>query len=190
MAVLILIGIAAVELLGARMASGLLYEARQILHGNFDDRFGSSRIFIWKRAINLIMAKPAFGYGPDSFFQAFAPYQREAFEVADVYFDKAHNEYLQILICTGIAGLTSYMTLLAGAMARGFTKLKKEYSATPAQNNSAPLNQNYKILPYLAAVAAYLLQAFFNISVPITAPLLWVLLGVLAGARRRTDRDS
>ena len=162
---LALLGLAAVELLGARQSSGTIYEIRQVLHGNLSDRFGSSRMFIWKRAVNVAMAHPVLGTGPDSFFQAFAPYQQEALAVTDVYFDKAHNEYLQILVCTGFAGLISYLLLLIGALKRGFARLKKDRS----------------VQPYLATVIAYLIQAFFNISVPITAPLLWVFFGVLAG---------
>lgn len=46
---------------------GVLYEVHEILHGNFDDEFGTYRIFLWKRSISLVKDYPIIGTGPDTF---------------------------------------------------------------------------------------------------------------------------
>lgn len=46
---------------------GFLYEIHQILHGNFDDEFGTYRIFLWKRSLKLVKDYPILGTGPDTF---------------------------------------------------------------------------------------------------------------------------
>ncbi len=60
-------GIAAVYFEGDRFSRDLIYEMSQIMHGNFNDRFGSSRMFVWKRCIPLIKENPIIGTGPDCF---------------------------------------------------------------------------------------------------------------------------
>lgn len=46
---------------------GILYEIHEILHGNFNDDFGTYRIFLWKRSISLVKDYPILGTGPDTF---------------------------------------------------------------------------------------------------------------------------
>jgi len=94
--------------------------------------------------------------------------------LTDVYFDKAHNEYLQILICLGFTGLISYLALVGSSVTAALKRV----------------TGNRRLLPFLGGAAAYLVQAFFNISVPITAPLLWVFLGVLAAPRVSGMRNT
>jgi putative inorganic carbon (HCO3(-)) transporter len=72
--------------------------------------------------------------------------------------DKAHNEYLNIAVSAGIPSLIAYLTLV-------FVVLK----------NSVSKEKNL----LLAVIIAYLVQAFFNISVVSVAFLFWILLGRL-----------
>ena len=39
-------------------SQGFLYEIHEILHGNFDDDFGTYRIFLWKRSLKLVKQYP------------------------------------------------------------------------------------------------------------------------------------
>ena len=48
--------------------SGFLYEVHSILHGNLDDSFGTTRMFLWKRTIKMVDSRNIlFGYGTDTF---------------------------------------------------------------------------------------------------------------------------
>ena len=65
MIICLLIGILIIYLVN--FETGFLYEIHQILHGNFDDKFGTYRIFLWKRSLTLVKDYPILGTGPDTF---------------------------------------------------------------------------------------------------------------------------
>ena len=156
--------------------SGVLYEFGQILyHGNFSDKFGHNRMFTWKRTIRIAGKKPIFGSGPDTFCTVF---NKVYGEEAKKFFggrnlDKAHNEYLQLLICSGVTGLGAFLTFIGSLIVRAYRR---------AAGN--PL-----LVCCAAAVIAYSVHAFFGYSLPINTPLMWVLLG-LTGAAVRTESQN
>lgn len=122
---------------------------------------GSYRIFIWTHVVALIKERPMTGYGfdylPKLFFEY---YQKDMQSVMGrlMTIDKAHNEYLNIAVSAGIPSLIAYLALV-------FVVLK----------NSISKEKNL----LLAVIIAYLVQAFFNISVVSVAFLFWILLGRL-----------
>ena len=140
-------------------------ELNQILQGNLDDRFGSWRGFIWKRAVTLIPERPLFGYGPDNFAIAFNEvFHEESGLVTNQIYDKAHNEYIQQLVDNGIIGLIAFLAFFAVII----------FSARKHAKNPP-------VLALIMAAVCFLGQAFFNFSTPFAHPVTWVLWGVLAG---------
>ena len=161
-------GLTGIEVIGKNPDTGILYEAREIMHGNWDDRFGSARIAIWKLALPEAANKPLLGTGPDTFPYAIGEAKSEQFfAFTGVSADKAHNEYLQILLTLGLPALLSYLLLLASLLS---TNLKRAF-------------ENPFTLAALAAALSYAIQAFFSISVPIVTPIFIVMLGVLGAAK-------
>ncbi len=157
--------------------SGVLYELGQMLyHGNFNDHFGTNRLFTWKRTLRLAGKKPIFGSGPDSFCTVF---NKVYGEESSVFFggrnlDKAHNEYLQLLICSGITGLGAFLTFIGSLVARTFRRA----------------TDNPLLVCCGAAVVAYAVHAFFGYSLPINSPLMWVLFGLAGAAVRSESPDN
>lgn len=150
---------------------GVLYEFGQMLyHHNFNDKFGSKRIFTWKRTLKLAGEHPLFGSGPDTFCNVFnETYGDESSKFFNGRnLDKAHNEYLQLLICSGITGLGAFLAFLGTMFVKAFRR---------AQDN--PL-----LVCCAAGVAAYAVHAFFGYSLPINSPLMWVLFGLTGAAIR------
>ena len=166
------VGFCGVEVAGRDPARGVIYEAREILHGNWDDDFGSHRIFIWRYSLKVAPEHLWLGTGPDTFYEAFGPYQSESKRRYGRVYDKAHNEYLQILICNGLWGLAAYLTFVGLLLRHAVRRARQDATQAAA----------------LAAVTGYLIQAFFNFSVPITAPFFWIFLGILA--RQSPDRSG
>lgn len=169
--VIIVLGIAGVEVFGGRIAkteepSGMIYEAREVLHGNIYDELGTNRVYIWRNALKAYPDRPLIGSGPDTFFQAFP---EDAHGRYGQNYDAAHNEYIQILICQGILGLLCYLLFLVSASLRAVPKAFR----------------NPLVMAVLAAFVGYLVQAFFNISLPIASQALWVFAGMLANKRFR-----
>ena len=139
------------------------YEVKDILHGNFDDTYGTKRMFIWKNTVKIVPKYILHGVGIDNFYYAFdgKPLIRKG-----VAYDKAHNEYLQILITEGIFGLLFYLLFYAIIVIRG---IKNNYKN----------REIYLIIP----VIGYLVQAFFNISVIEVAPIFYISLGLCVERR-------
>ena len=129
-------------------------ESKEIAKGNFKDDYGSGRIQLWKATVKEIPKYMIHGIGVDNFAYILdgKPIRRKTY-----YYDKAHNEYLQILITMGIFSLISYLCLHFIIIKNG---IKKEV---------------YLFLPAIG----YLVQAMFNISVIEIAPFFYMTLGFL-----------
>lgn len=132
----------------------------------FDDGWGTNRGLCWRIAIEEYLDFPLWkkiiGSGPESFGIVVknARYQ-EMIAVCGQTFDSPHNEALQYLFTTGVAGAVSYYGFLAYGCIKGFLSRDgiKEAAA--------------------AAVAVYTAVSFVNISVPITQPYIILLMAVI-----------
>lgn len=142
-------------------------ETSEIMKGNINDSYGSCRIFIWKESLRVVPKYLIHGVGIDNFSNAFGDYllYGRSSETFIVYYDKAHNEYLQKLICEGIFSCITYIIMLFLI----FIKSIKENIKYP----------NYISISLFFGFVGYLTQAFFNISVIEVAPLFWIVSGLL-----------
>jgi putative inorganic carbon (HCO3(-)) transporter len=132
------------------------------------DSAGTKRIFYWRRTLPLLFERPWFGSGPDTYGQIL----RNEYGNIDLYYPKAHNEYLQMLITLGWPATIVYLMIVAAVLLRVVKRVQEE-----------PLQQ-----VLLCCIVGYLVQAFFNISVIATAPIFWAMLGI--GARRNAETES
>ncbi|MCL2365853.1 MAG: O-antigen ligase family protein [Oscillospiraceae bacterium] len=166
--VIIAAGLVGVEVMGRPnadgMGTGIIYEAREIMHGRIQDEFGTNRIYIWRHALSSVPNRLLIGHGPDTFIFAFP---REAQGYFGETYDTAHNEYIQYLVAQGVLGLIAYLVFAVGVVVLSVRKAFKD-----------PI-----IMAVLAAFVAYLAQAFFNISHPIASQILWVFAGILVSRR-------
>lgn len=165
---LCIIGIVAIYLLGYR-TSGFIYEASELLHGHWDDSFGSGRLYIWRTAAELIPQHPLFGCGPDTLgLQIDAAFERINKSVGAVIHsqvDNAHNEYLNMLVERGAVTLMIYLALLVQCAYHWVRNAAKQPAAALCGG----------------AVLAYCIQAFFGLSSPASAIYFWLALGGLIG---------
>ena len=127
---------------------------------------GANRIFIWERVIPLIFERPLLGFGPETLGEVFS--DRYFDEIIEKYgeeriFDKAHNEYLHIAVTTGIPSLIIYLAFVFSILRRAFKNKKN----------------NPMIIPLMASIIGYLIQAFFNLSIITVAYIYWAFLGIL-----------
>ncbi len=132
---------------------------------------GLARFYIWAKVIELIKERPWTGYGIENLLEPFgqkfgneAVSQRLGYGKVTRPPDKAHNEYLNIAVTTGIPSLLIYLVFIGLVLKRGWNKMRQ----SPAY------------LPFVAAILGYLTQAFFNISVASVAYIFWVFLGLIS----------
>ena len=142
--------------------SGMLYEIQELLHGNFDDSFGTYRVFLWKRTLTLIPQYPILGSGPDTFVIRFmAKYTADIAAIGPLTLnDTAANVYLTMIINIGIVGLLNYLVFIFFNIKNGIKKINS-YSAV-----------------LLTAILCYLIQDFFNLSLVIVTPIFWLILAL------------
>ncbi len=166
------IAVCALAVIAAKtQTSGTFYEFGQILMGNFDEKFGNSRGKIWMWSVHLIDENPLFGIGPDRFSTIFSEKLGTIFK--GKVLDKAHNEYLDVLICNGIIGLGTFMTFLVGLLVRTVRHSKVCRCAGVMA----------------VVIFAYMVHAFFGYQLPLQSPVVWAVLG-LAGAACFADPDT
>ena len=132
----------------------------------FNDAWGTSRGYVWRRSIDLFMnnltpLQQLFGYGPDTFrLLRSARYDGKRMEGRRVIYDSAHNEYLHYLVTIGIVGLLAYVTYLGSAIVRLCRGMK----------------DRPEVVAVTFAVIAYSVQAVVNINIPIATPIIYQLL--------------
>ena len=152
---------------------GIFHEAHELLHGRVQEGFGSGRIYIWKNVLERVPERLWLGHGPDTMrysgIEAFTRYDpvKNVQIVAEI--DAAHNEYLNILYHQGIIALLVYLAML-GVLAAGWIKNGRKDTACAALGTAA---------------LCYCVQAFFGISMLITAPFFWMTLGLLDASLHR-----
>lgn len=123
------------------------------------DQLGSHRMWIWRRSLLLVPKYFWTGTGIDNFGYAF----KEVDNRNVAYFDKAHNEYLHLLITQGIFTLITYLILLLLIFIKGIK------------------SKNWMTLILLFSFIGYSIQIFVNINFFFMAPLYYVIMGLLVG---------
>ena len=135
----------------------------QVLHGHLADSFGSARGQIWKQGWRLFLEKPWLGGGPGTASLRFDIRWFSEVRNQTVVVTNAHNVYLGYLVNTGLLGLLPYLAAIAASMVT-WVKRRKLGAMYPALG---------------AALLGYLIQDFFGLGLPLTAPIMWVVWGLL-----------
>lgn len=130
------------------------------------DSAGTNRLFIWRRTWMLITERPWFGYGIENLGVIFP----ERFANDMIRFlggvkliDKAHNEYLDQMVSSGIPSLLIYLGFLFTILKNSFANLKDD-----------PIK-----IALISSIIGYLVQAFFNIRVVSVAYVFWIFLALI-----------
>jgi putative inorganic carbon (HCO3(-)) transporter len=125
------------------------------------------RTYIYTTGIKLLLKNPLLGSGPDTFDKVFP--QQKGFRLLD----KAHSEYIQIGVTTGLPSLIIYLLFI-------YNLLKININALKQRNL-------YQIATFFGIIA-YLIQAIFSISVVSVAPVFWGLMGLNLAIIRNKNR--
>lgn len=145
-------------------------ETVNITKGKADNSYGSGRMYIWKTAIKYIPKYIYHGVGIDGFryIKNGEPIKHKSGKITVIY-DKAHNDYLQILITSGIFSLLSFITFQIIILINGL-------------KNSFINKEIYLLLP----IIGYLIHLLFSVSVIEVAPIFYICAGLLIERKERT----
>lgn len=131
----------------------------------FSDSWGTGRGLNWRLAWDYFvndasLLKKLIGYGPDTYYIITMDRFKKLMQAAGYgYFDSAHNEYIEYLTTIGILGTLAYLGMLATGLRQMFKEPKNRFAIACG-----------------FAVLAYAVQAVVNIAIPITTPILMILL--------------
>lgn len=130
------------------------YNITRELKNGGQNGFGNGRIELWKNSLPFIGKYWLTGAGIDNFGKVYGVRN-------GLYFDKAHNIYLQIIITNGAFALVLYLLLCFICFLKGLKLKDKLYIAL-----------------YIAFIG-YSVQGFVNISVIDVAPTFFAIFGIL-----------
>lgn len=146
--------------------NGTIYEAHELLHGRWNDDFGSGRLYIWRNVVELIPQHPLFGGGPDTLYARingyFERYDTNLGLTIHGSIGTAHNDYLNIIVNQGILAFLCYICALINTVVRAIKNSDKDI-----------------VVICGSAVLCYSIQAFFGISMFIIAPFFWMTWAML-----------
>lgn len=170
------IGLAAYVLYDANIAGNAEKYSAVKGYVVFNEAWGTHRGFVWIRAMDVFNTKftslqKLFGFGPET-FSVLMQYYFSA-DMEQVLFDNAHNEYLHYLLTIGIAGMVSYAALMVSAVVR----MAKNMKGRP------------EVAAVMFAIAAYMVQAFVNLNLPIAMPIIIHILA-MGLSKRSGDGDQ
>lgn len=149
----------------------LASQTTSVSKGEVEENYGTGRIYIWKNTIPKIAEHWLTGVGPDNFLHAFKPPLIDP--ISKYRVDKAHNEYLQMMLCEGILAGLIYIGLLSYIWF-GCSKMK----------------MNSMMYALFCAFTGYIIQAFFSISMTRVAPFYWVIFGMLMQELTKYQKQS
>ncbi len=142
---------------------------------------GQLRFFWWKNSVDLIKQKPWLGYGPETFgLNSPKYYQPEcaALEGINQIPDRAHNDFLDMLLISGIFGLLSYLFLIGSVFWLGLKYVFKKFQSPDypiTQSSSAQL----AVLFLLTGLLGYLISLQLSFHVISTAVYFWGYLAII-----------
>jgi len=110
-----------------------------------------TRLLLWKQALIIAGERPILGWGPENFSPAFEKHYLPRFEV---WFDRAHNIFLDYLVQTGILGFLSYLSIFIVFYWKFMRFTKKNKEKEPSASKKSLIENSL----FFALPIAYLIQ--------------------------------
>jgi len=145
------------------------------LHKSYEggSESGDIRKIVWRGTVDIAKHYPLFGSGVETFaysYYNFRPVQHNLLSEWDFLYNKAHNEYLNILATTGFLGLGAYL-LLIGWVIWFFIRI--------ITNLNNPNHSEYLLIGLFSGWISILVTNFLGFSV-VPVALLFFLYPAIA----------
>lgn len=144
----------------------------------FNDNWGTNRGYCWRIGWESYKKLPAlhklFGYGADTYGILTWDFRQEAIDMHGVFYESAHNEYLQYLVTIGPFAVLFYVLFLGS----GCAAMMKAFGKKPW------------VVGPCAAVICYAVQAVVNINLPIATPVMWWLMALGLAVSRESAKEK
>ncbi len=153
------------------------------------------RLIVWRGALEVWQSSfknMLIGTGPETFAYAFLPHRpRELNQTSewDFLYNKAHNEYIDILLEHGLLGFVAYVGLI-GAFIGQFLSINYKFQIKSTKNTKYKIpNTRYFSVALFSGWLGFLVTNLFGFTVVPTALLFWLYPAIALGLRK-CDRLS
>lgn len=172
------LGVLGVALLWfADLPIGFLHELHEMLHGRFEDSFGTGRIYIWRQMLERIPDRLFTGVGPDAArFSELSPFIRydEAGNIAArATITDAHCYPLHILYCQGLPALLCWLATVGQVMVH-WGKARRDRA----------------VMILGGGLACFLCAMLFCFSSVIIMPFFWLSMALLEAAYQKNKQGG
>ncbi|MCX6764115.1 MAG: O-antigen ligase family protein [Candidatus Nealsonbacteria bacterium] len=159
------------------------------LQDNFVQKFllekvglsAKARLYVWETGWNAWLEKPLLGWGPENFhyayFKNFNPKMLLPEAGADLWYDRAHNIVVDLLVSNGIIGFFSYLGIL-GAV---FYVSWKKYFTERVDFSIAVI--------FSAALIAYFIQNLTVFDMVNSLVMFFLILGFIGSVASERKKD-
>jgi putative inorganic carbon (HCO3(-)) transporter len=139
------------------------------------------RLWLWEASLPLIMENPLLGTGPNTFVSVVTRHLPKAYITGPEtkFPDKAHNQFLDLAVGSGLLGLGAYIWLL-WVFARRVSRWLKRRAHDPSYLLTAAL---------LSAWVGYLVQGVFLFEVLDSGAIFWVFMALALSSVSRRARS-
>jgi len=151
------------------------YRAESIL----DVSQNQTRLNLWKTSLNIFVAHPFLGVGEDNFDAVFDRYKVEGYYDTTVH---PHNDYLSVLVASGLPGLLAFLGMWAIALREG---LKGWKQASDPQLRAILLGGIFSLFGLL--IAAFF-QNYYGSFINCLG--WWFVVGLVLTAKKLEQRNS
>lgn len=132
----------------------------------------ASRIFLWKMGMKMFAKSPIIGVGPLNFGVHLPDYAEKYYDqrVGMAYYGQIiHNDYLELLVGTGILGLTVFLSILLSS----FRMNQKTRRMIRSMQKNQVLNHGVFPLPEI------MLKTYYNLTFAIEASQVGYMISML-----------
>ena len=139
----------------------------RLINSSFDDYSLRGRLIVWRITISGILEYPFFGWGPENFMHLFDKFYDPrllAIPLSEFWFDRPHNQLLEIIATTGLIGLGAFLSLL------GLTIIQLNLL------RRATIIDDFYFATAFSIMAAYLIQNLFLFDHPSSLIMLYFCL--------------
>jgi len=81
----------------------------RVTHITFTETTAQTRLLAWKMSWRGFLEKPILGWGPENYYVVFNKFYNPDLYPVESWFDRSHNAYFDILVNTGIVGMSMYL---------------------------------------------------------------------------------
>jgi tetratricopeptide (TPR) repeat protein len=149
---------------------------------NFSQGTVYGRVMVWETAWKGFLERPLLGWGPENFYLVFARHYNPCLGSSEcggaIWYDRAHNIVMDVLVETGLIGMAGYVLIFAAAL----FVLWKAYFAAKLEFPAAGI--------FTALLAAYFVQNLTVFDMPASYLMFFLCLGFIAHIHRSGQSEK